>query len=115
MTLSTYVGIYKLGITIYKMSNFARKYGFERTREILYLEDSKSLYERYGGWAVVTGGASGLGYKIIKILLKQGFNIVIVDQDEQALELAKKKLAFKVQNLKEVKTLKIDFSEIKTI
>jgi hypothetical protein len=71
MTLSTYVGIYKLTKTIYKMSNFARKYGHERAKQILSLEESASLHKTYGdGWAVVTGGTSGLGYKLVKILLK---------------------------------------------
>jgi NADPH:quinone reductase-like Zn-dependent oxidoreductase len=116
MTLSTYVGIYKLTKTIYKMSNFARKYGHERAKEILSLEESKSLFHTYGGgWAVVTGGTSGLGYKIVKILMKQGFNICIVDKDPEALDMAKKKLDFKSQNSKQIKVLQLDFTKLKTL
>ena len=101
MTLSTYVGIYKLSKYIYSMSNFARKYGSERAKRILSLEETGSLYHTYGGgWAVVTGGTSGLGYKIVKLLLKQGFNICIIDKDAEALDMAKKKLDFKFQHTK---------------
>lgn len=114
MTLSTYVGIYKLTKTIYKMSNFARKYGHERAKEILSLEEMGSLHTKYGGgWAVVTGGTKGLGYKLVKVLLKQGFNICIIDKDADSLDMAKKKLDFKQKhNPKQIMTLQLDFSSM---
>jgi hypothetical protein len=74
VTISTYIGIYYLIKLGYRLGTFARKYGTERTKEILMLSDRKTLYERYGvnksekSWAVITGATDGLGYKIGKIL-----------------------------------------------
>ena len=47
---------------------------------------------RYGlskaapGWAVVTGGSSGIGFEIVALLLKAGFSVAVValPQEERA-------------------------------
>jgi len=54
------------------------------------LED---LFDVRGQVALVTGGASGLGYAFASILAEAGANVVIADWDEQALKPAVESLA----------------------
>ena len=54
------------------------------------LED---LFDVRGQVALVTGGASGLGYAFAEILVQAGANVVIADWDADALEGAVKSLA----------------------
>ncbi len=42
--------------------------------------------------ALVTGGASGLGYAFAEILVQAGANVVIADWDNEALEQAVRSL-----------------------
>jgi NAD(P)-dependent dehydrogenase (short-subunit alcohol dehydrogenase family) len=43
--------------------------------------------------ALITGGASGIGLAIAKMLLKSGWRVAIVDRDETTLEPAREELA----------------------
>ena len=102
---------------------FARKYGTERTKDILMLSDRKTLYSRYGHtvenkrtWAVITGGTNGLGYKIAKLLAKQGFNICILGRNQEKIDVCIQKIKFKTNdNRLKIKSLLVDFSEMATI
>ena len=61
VNISTYFGIYLMGMTAYRAFTFARKYSLEKTKQMLVLKNG--LYSRYGGdqkfqsWAVITGGS----------------------------------------------------------
>src|SRR5262245_1589226 len=58
-----------------------------------YGVDSAEMRELRGRIAVVTGGASGLGYGIAHALLGEGARVVLADLDEPALESAVRGLA----------------------
>jgi NAD(P)-dependent dehydrogenase (short-subunit alcohol dehydrogenase family) len=47
---------------------------------------------REGGTAVITGGASGIGFAAAQKFTAAGMNVVIADRDQEALELAQKVL-----------------------
>lgn len=48
--------------------------------------------KKYGHWALVTGAARGLGAEFTRQLACNGFNIVMVDIDADALESTKKQI-----------------------
>ena len=54
---------------------------------INHFKQPLDLKSRYGenSWAVITGGANGIGGATAKKLAKQGFNIYIWDKDEKAI------------------------------
>ncbi len=60
-----------------------------------------NLKDKYGDWALVAGAALGLGESYCKILAKHGFNLVMIDNQENALiELSDKlKASFKIVTL----------------
>ena len=65
---------------------------------------------------MVFGGARGLGYKLSKQLAQQGFNVCIIDDDFQLLELTLKKLQLENKDSPiTFKTLKVDFTEFENI
>ncbi|MBB4825045.1 short-subunit dehydrogenase [Sporosarcina luteola] len=47
---------------------------------------------KYGPWAVITGGTSGTGYQFALKLATQGFHLVLIARDEQALEETKERI-----------------------
>ena len=46
-------------------------------------------------FSIVTGGASGLGFEFVKLLLIDKYNVVIVDNDKKELNKIKSKLDLK--------------------
>lgn len=48
--------------------------------------------ENNSKYALVTGGTSGIGYELAKLLAKDGYNIILVARGEEGLENAKKEL-----------------------
>ncbi|OYU32138.1 MAG: short-chain dehydrogenase [Comamonadaceae bacterium PBBC2] len=48
--------------------------------------------KRYGQWALVTGGTSGIGAAIVQQLAQDGLNVVMVARDENALKAHAKAL-----------------------
>lgn len=63
---------------------------------------------KYGPWAVITGGTSGTGYQFALKLADQGFHLVLIARNEQALEETKEVIEsrYRVQ----VKTVATDLS-----
>ena len=47
-----------------------------------------ALYARCGGWAIVTGGATGIGAGFARALAVQGFDLLLASRDAAALERA---------------------------
>lgn len=52
-----------------------------KTKEI----NMKNTLKKYGNWALVTGGSSGIGLSFADQLAEQGHNIIIVARGEEAL------------------------------
>ena len=48
-------------------------------------------------FSIVTGGASGLGFEFVKLLLNDKYNVVIVDNDKKELNNIKSKLDLKFE------------------
>mmetsp|Transcript_20149 Transcript_20149/g.51942 ORF Transcript_20149/g.51942 Transcript_20149/m.51942 type:complete len:281 (-) Transcript_20149:137-979(-) len=67
-----------------------------------------SLKARYGDWALVTGGHSGIGYEMADQLAAVGINLVIAARTQAALDEAASKL--KHAHGVEVRTVSADMS-----
>lgn len=66
----------------------------------------QDLKVKYGAtWALVTGGSSGIGKEIVRKLLSQGLNVVIVARDEPVFTttMTEFKKQFPKQELRQVK------------
>ncbi|QTD39506.1 SDR family oxidoreductase [Sporosarcina sp. Te-1] len=63
---------------------------------------------KYGPWAVITGGASGTGYQFALKLAAQGFHLVLIARNEQALEETKEMIESRYHV--QVKTIATDLS-----
>jgi len=59
-------------------------------------------------WALVTGAASGIGFEFAKLLRQDGYNLLLVDNNEYGLEVVSKEL--QAQNKIQVKWLPLDLS-----
>ena len=59
---------------------------------------------RNGATALITGGASGIGYAVAELCLRHGMRVAIADFNNEILELAKK-------NLGNVETFHADVSQ----
>jgi len=83
-----------------------------------FVRPRRNLKTRYclpgqESWVVVTGGASGLGLAYATELAQEGFRILIVDKNAQALQAACTSL--KNVGCKECLTIHYDFAEVSTI
>ncbi|KAA6400855.1 MAG: putative short chain dehydrogenase [Streblomastix strix] len=68
------------------------------------------LKTRYGGgYAFITGGNSGIGESFAKKLAKQGFNLIILAQNEERLNQTKAALK-EIDSTIDVRTIKADLS-----
>jgi short-subunit dehydrogenase len=65
-----------------------------------------------GKTAVITGGASGIGYALAEKCLDEGMNVVLADIEEKALEKAENELMVKGGSVLAVKT---DVSNLKNV
>lgn len=55
----------------------------------------KSLRDKYGNWALITGASSGIGEEFARRLAVEGFNLVIVARRKERLENLKQELEAK--------------------
>lgn len=51
-----------------------------------FIARPQNLREKYGDWAVVTGGSSGIGKAVVRRLAQQGVNVCIVALDDGLLK-----------------------------
>ena len=63
-----------------------------------------------GRGAIVTGGASGIGFSIVKRLSNSGANVCILDIDQKAIDIAVDKI-----NSPAVSGLKCDVSDVHSV
>ena len=68
----------------------------------------KSLKERYGPWALITGASSGLGAEFARQLSGKGINLILVARRKERLENLAAEL--EGRNNVEVKTIVVDLS-----
>ncbi|KAL7042013.1 hypothetical protein ACKWTF_000991 [Chironomus riparius] len=75
--------------------------------------ENKSLSEKYGKWAVITGSTDGIGKQYAIGLAKQGLNVVLISRTESKL----KEVANEIESMYSVKTKYIaaDFGSGKEI
>jgi short-subunit dehydrogenase len=61
------------------------------------VRESHDLKKRYGQgtWVVVTGSGNPLGREFLNTFNQKGFNVIMVDSDEEALLKQKEELASK--------------------
>lgn len=71
-----------------------------------YIRPRHNLLRRYGGkgkntdqWAVVTGGADGIGKAYCQQLVGAGFNLIVVDKDSNGLAALKNSMDAKVETI----------------
>lgn len=69
------------------------------------------MRNRKNEYALVTGGTSGIGYELVKLLAKDGYNIVIVARDENELHTVASELEQKFDV--EVITISKDLFDVK--
>jgi uncharacterized protein len=62
--------------------------------------DTDTFADRYGPWAVVTGGAQGMGAAFAADLLDRGVSVVLVDVDEVALAARAEALGERARTLR---------------
>ena len=68
-----------------------------------------AYYEKYGPWALVTGGAQGIGAAFAEQLAERGLDLVLVDQNAETLTARAVKL-MDAHGIK-VETLRVDLSQ----
>merc|ERR1719204_1062610 len=80
-----------------------------------FLRPRRNLRRRYGSsngsitpWAVVTGGADGIGKAYCQELASAGFNLIVIDKNTNGLEKMKSSLGV------EVETICYDFANLGT-
>jgi short-subunit dehydrogenase len=50
------------------------------------MSNSESFKLRYGPWALVAGGAAGIGAAYVRYAASQGLNVIVIDKDAATLE-----------------------------
>ncbi|CAD8076967.1 unnamed protein product [Paramecium primaurelia] len=90
------------------------KFLFKKTKHILstLMLQQVDIINKYGkgSYALITGGAGGIGKEFAIDLAKKGFNLIIVDFNQVNLESVQQEI-LKINNNLMVKTILLDFSQ----
>ena len=102
-----YIGLIRFSIFMYYSVGFVKQY---------FLQKQLNLAERYGdaSYVLVTGGAGGLGLEYAHQFAKNGFNLVLMDMNEEGLQKAKEKVNAGSANTK-IETVVCNLAEMKNI
>ena len=73
----------------------------------------KKFKEKYGNWAVITGGTSGIGEALSNLIAEKGVNIVLVARRQKLLDSKANEIAIK-HGVK-VETIQADLSKVEDI
>ena len=97
-SLIFYVGLIRMGSYLYSCVMLLKKY---------YIQKQLNLIDRYGkgSYALVTGGANGIGLEYAKQFADLGFNLVLLDMDEQGLANTKQHISSLYKDIK-IETIK---------
>jgi hypothetical protein len=68
-------------------------YGFKTYFLPKLLKNDKWL-KSLGGWAIITGCARGIGLAYARELAKRGFNLILIDQNDEQLQKVSTTLGF---------------------
>ena len=71
--------------------------------------EQNRLRQRYGPWAVITGGSSGIGLELATQLAQAGFKLVINARSQEVLETVARQL--RTQSQAEVLTVVADLAD----
>lgn len=79
------IGIWS--IFVYAVNNLTSLFQLVSTAitKFIHPKDQKSIRERYGDWAVITGSTDGIGRRYAIEYAKQGINIVLISRTESKL------------------------------
>ncbi|XP_037930325.1 hydroxysteroid dehydrogenase-like protein 1, partial [Teleopsis dalmanni] len=86
INLLTIIGCYALICYLY--DNLKSPYILIRdyVNQKFFGKKLKSLTERFGKWAVVTGSTDGIGKYYARELARKGFNVVLISRTESKLK-----------------------------
>uniref|UniRef100_A0A182K3H2 Steroid dehydrogenase n=1 Tax=Anopheles christyi TaxID=43041 RepID=A0A182K3H2_9DIPT len=76
----------------------------------LFLDGQQSLQEKYGPWAVITGGSDGIGKGYAHYLASQGMKVLLIARNEAKLKRVAEEIATKYHGA-EIKICVADFSK----
>ncbi|XP_041779233.1 inactive hydroxysteroid dehydrogenase-like protein 1 [Anopheles merus] len=109
MQLVTVVGVYATLCWLYENLRtpvLLLVQGFQQ----LFLGGQTSLPQKYGPWAVITGGSDGIGKGYAHYLASQGMKVLLIARNEAKLKRVADEIMAKHQGA-EVKVLVADFSK----
>uniref|UniRef100_A0A182WTD4 Steroid dehydrogenase n=1 Tax=Anopheles quadriannulatus TaxID=34691 RepID=A0A182WTD4_ANOQN len=109
MELVTVVGVYATLCWLYENLRtpvLLLVQGFQQ----LFLGGQTSLPQKYGPWAVITGGSDGIGKGYAHYLASQGMKVLLIARNEAKLKRVADEIMAKHQGA-EVKVLVADFSK----
>ncbi|CAM8885828.1 unnamed protein product [Rhodiola kirilowii] len=84
--------------------------GFLKFVWVNFLRPPKDLVKTYGSWALITGGANGIGQALAFQLASKGLNLIIVDCDKAQLETTTRLLH---EEFRERVEVRMDLNELK--
>lgn len=81
MNYNKYLALFGASVLTWKFTNVL----YDGIKNILRRKEKIDLDKFYGSYAIITGGANGIGRAFAFDLAKKGINLIILDVDEEAL------------------------------
>lgn len=66
---------------------------------------------RADSWAIITGATDGIGLEFARQFAKKGYNLLLISRSSEKLEKVKEELKTSLKESREIRVLKIDFSQ----